>query len=334
MAAMLLLSDKILERSSSWGYLPERIDQQANIIEMRNPPSVLGIGLIESISQASIVALADPEDENGDGISGRPSWLPDGQLGRYGWKANIPTVSDFVADALFNEMGITVHASLSPFTGEDTDSCPDPEVGDDDFTAMSFFLMGLAAPSVDPDAANANTQGMSLFTETGCASCHTPELDGVPLFSDLLLHDVAPDAFVLVEQDPGVSATEYRTPPLCERCTQPPICTMALRPHSRPRFLVTPGRPQPLPSATDSLASSNRQHCLAIFSHCRGQAKHYISFDHAVKSHLHQTISAVEGFCKGWFTWLSIRAAVQRTSDSFSLFLMMLTSNSVGTFSS
>ena len=111
-------------------------------------------------------------------------------------------------------MGITVHASLSPFTGEDTDSCPDPEVGDDDFTAMSFFLMGLAAPSVDPDAANANTQGMSLFTETGCASCHTPELDGVPLFSDLLLHDVAPDAFVLVEQDPGVSATEYRTPPL------------------------------------------------------------------------------------------------------------------------
>ena len=179
------------------------------IIEPRQPPSLLGIGTIESISTESIVNNADPEDSNGDGISGRVRTLDNGYIGRFGWKAQIGTVQDFVADALLQEIGVTIHPSLSDFTIEDDlDSCEDPEFQDADVDDLTFFIYELAPPT------SLVTETDPLFFSTGCAGCHLPTLDSVPLYSDLLLHDMGYDPTTIVNHDAGVLPSEYRTPPL------------------------------------------------------------------------------------------------------------------------
>ena len=135
------------------------------------------------------------------------------QVGKYGWKANIATLSDFVADALISELGVTLHPSLSSFNGPDQDECPDPELVDDDFEALLFYLRHLSPPVSDLSA-DVSTEGEVVFEAVGCAQCHTAELDGVRLYSDLLLHDVARSELQLVDQDEQAIPTEFRTPPL------------------------------------------------------------------------------------------------------------------------
>src|SRR5436189_86388 len=73
----------------------------------RTTPSLLGFGLLEAVPDAEILALADPSDRNGDGISGRPNRTADGRLGRFGRKAQFATLAEFNAGAFVNEMGIT-----------------------------------------------------------------------------------------------------------------------------------------------------------------------------------------------------------------------------------
>lgn len=210
------LERPVLPRVTLPGRVPFRLPAEANTVELRQPPTVLGVGRIDAISDAAIEANADPEDEDGDGISGRARRLADGRLGRYGWKAQVPTVLDFVADALLNENGVTIEPDLSGFTViDDGDSILDPEQAEDDTQLLAFFLLKLEAPqrAEAEDAAQA-AQGEALFAELGCASCHLPSLDGVPLYSDLLLHEVCPPDLPVVDQEPGVSPGEFRTPPL------------------------------------------------------------------------------------------------------------------------
>ena len=205
------VSNPIFLRSAQWDVLPLEVEQQVNVIEGRNPPSVLGLGVVEELSDNDILQYADPEDADGDGISGRPNILSDGRLGRFGWKANIPTLQDFVADAMLNELGMTVHPSLSGFTViDDMDSCPDPELDSTDFDSILFYLQNLAPPVPHQEVVNTD-EGKQVFMDVGCNDCHRSELPG---FSDYLLHDVAPNPLVLVEQDIGVDPSEYRTSPL------------------------------------------------------------------------------------------------------------------------
>ena len=205
------VSIPILLRSAQWNMLPLELDEEVNVIEGRNPPSVLGLGIVESLSDDEILQFSDPDDADGDGISGRPNILPDGRLGRFGWKANIPTLQDFVADAMLNELGMTVHPSLSGFTVvDDMDSCPDPELDSSDFDSILFYLQNLAPPVSSFDYEGA-VVGEQIFMEVGCNDCHRSELPG---YSDYLLHDVAPNPLVLVEQDVGVEPSEFRTSPL------------------------------------------------------------------------------------------------------------------------
>lgn len=187
-----------------------------SVYEPRQTPHIFGLGLIESIDEATILAQADPFDSNKDGISGKPSWTDGDRLGRFGWKAQIPTVDEFVRDAVHAELGMTlpIQAGLTFGIVQDNDSVPDPEfplaVAED----LAFYLSALAGPprtpAADPAAASA---GETVFADVGCASCHTPQLDGVPLYSDLLLHEI------LAPGTPGIeeaSATmqEFRTAPL------------------------------------------------------------------------------------------------------------------------
>lgn len=198
-----------LSRQVVPGEDPQRLSDESTVVEWRQPPPVFGVGLLDAVSDDAIVANADEDDSDGDGISGRARWLSDGQLGRFGWKAQIPSVEDFVADALVNELGATADPALSDFTRSDDDAVADPEVGEGDFDDLAFYLRHLAAPE-----SAASAEGEALFAEVGCASCHVPELDGVVAWTDLLLHDVAPEGAALVDQEDGVEPGEFRTPPL------------------------------------------------------------------------------------------------------------------------
>jgi CxxC motif-containing protein (DUF1111 family) len=195
----------------------------ANMTSVRTAPALFGLGLVDAIPDAVILEGVVPR---GDGIRGRPALTRevDGhqRVGRFGWKAETPTLGQFVAEAFRNELGITnprAPVDLIGTTVEAAPGCPgvsaEPE---DDGTmpaAVTAYIAALAPP------ARARIAGMesgaALFDAIGCAACHTPELraDGrtVPLYSDLLLHDMGPALDDRVVQGPA-RGPDWRTTPL------------------------------------------------------------------------------------------------------------------------
>lgn len=177
------------------------------------PPFLFGLGLIEAIPDEVIAARADPDDRNGDGISGRAARGPDGRLTRFGRKADVATIEDFTRSALLHEMGLTSRPDdvdrvngVAPPPG--TDPVAEPEVDDAIVGLLTDFSRFLApTAAVAPrSSAHADTldTGLRLFTRVGCTGCHTPSLRTGPsdvaalsnktvaLYSDLLLHDMGP----------------------------------------------------------------------------------------------------------------------------------------------
>ncbi|MHC4971856.1 MAG: di-heme oxidoredictase family protein [Planctomycetota bacterium] len=191
----------------------EEIPANVAFVEERNSPTILGLGLVQGISDETILAGEDPDDLNDDGISGVAHILDGGGVGKLGWKANVPDLRSFVRDAMGNEMGITVPANSNPFGFvSDSDSVPDPELSQVDLDDIVFFLELLDFAPRRPSTTQ-TLEGEALFLATGCAQCHVPVLDGVELYSNLLLHDVQPDDFVGVTQGMATSGL-YRTAPL------------------------------------------------------------------------------------------------------------------------
>ena len=203
-------------------------------ISPRVAPVVFGLGLLEAIPEATILALADEDDQNGDGISGKANYVWDVQknglsLGRFGWKANQPTLLQQVASAYHDDMGITT--SLLPRENSDGQSQydgrgDDPELSDEILDVVTFYVQTLAVPARrdldDPMVQN----GEELFESAQCSGCHIPTLQTGTLadvpevsnqtiqpFTDLLLHDMGPG---LADNRPDFLATgsEWRTPPL------------------------------------------------------------------------------------------------------------------------
>ena len=190
----------------------------ANVFEHRQTPALFGLGLIDALDEELILANADPDDTlSPDGISGRASWADGGRLGRFGWKAQIPTLEEFVRDAVTAELGMTLPyvEGLSFGRVHDNDEVPDPELSLADADALLFYMQALGPPPRAPGSAEdpAVLAGEQLFESVGCASCHLPQLGGVPLYSDLLLHELLPPESVGIEE---VSANmwEFRTAPL------------------------------------------------------------------------------------------------------------------------
>ncbi len=191
-----------------------------NVFEHRQTPHTFGLGLIDAISEQTIMEAADPEDADGDGISGRVHILSDGRIGRFGWKADVPSVAEFVRDAMAAEIGVTLPPQSGMTFGltTDTDGVPDPELPLQDVEDLAFFLSHMAGPprqvSGDPELVE---QGAVLFNGIGCSSCHRPvlpsSLGDVALFSDLLLHEILPEGHTgIVAGDAG--QREFRTAPL------------------------------------------------------------------------------------------------------------------------
>ena len=209
--------------------LPENVE-----VSPRVAPAVFGLGLLEAIPENAILAYADEADVDGDGISGKPNYVWDVvtqryTLGRFGWKANQPTLLQQVAAAYNDDMGITTSLfSVENSAGQSqlTEHSVTPEVSDEILEVVTFYVQTLAVPARrdidDPQV----KQGEQLFAEAQCANCHVPTLRtgvlaGVPSvsnqtihpYTDLLLHDMGPD---LADNRPDFHASgrEWRTPPL------------------------------------------------------------------------------------------------------------------------
>jgi CxxC motif-containing protein (DUF1111 family) len=195
------------------------IPEQVNVIARRAPIPLFGAGLVEAIPDEALLALADPHDVDGDGISGRAALVRDpetGQVrvGRFGWKAQHATLLTFGADAYRNEMGITndlfpveLAMGVPAESMVRCDPLPDPEDIRDRVTGRRGIdnfasFMRLLAPVGRGPVTGAASAGEPLFDSVGCARCHVPTLvtgqsqnplfdrRPVALFSDLLLHDV------------------------------------------------------------------------------------------------------------------------------------------------
>lgn len=233
------------------GAVPERLPDGVDH-SVRLPPPVFGVGLIEAIPESTILALADPDDLDGDGISGRPNYvvpgdfipvdevggfvfLEDGgaqpQLGRFSHKAQVSSLMLQVVEAYHQDIGIT--SDFLPVENrnrqesratEAADRVADPELPEAEVRAVLAYLRTLAPPA--PGAMTPSRQrGEEIFGEIGCASCHVPELQTGPstiaaltnkpvrLFSDLLLHDMG-EELADGRPDGDASGREWRTTPL------------------------------------------------------------------------------------------------------------------------
>lgn len=209
------------------------------VVAQRNAIPVLGTGLFEFVSNATILANADPYDLDGNGISGRPNY-DFGDMGRFGVKAQANNIERFTRPPLNNQMGITsdpflgaggtitLSSTAPQATGNpnspiiDNDSVPDPEMSRNDLGDLIAFTRFLAPPQRRPFSPLA-VQGEALFDTIRCSECHITSLAStrgpVEAHTDLLLHDMGPglaDGMQFGAPAPGPlsTASEFRTQPL------------------------------------------------------------------------------------------------------------------------
>lgn len=221
---------KVRVESLSFGPLGDNV-----LTSLRNAPSIFGLGYLESVSEADILQIAAAQKAMG--LNGRPNYVRDDvndrqTLGRFGWKANQPSVRQQIAAAFLNDMGIT--SSLYP-----KQNCPSVQTyckaappGDnvelfaDEYDDLSFWALALdAPPRRDRDHANVQ-RGEKLFEQARCAQCHQPQLKtganaAFPAlanrvfhpYTDLLLHDMG-DGLADGRPDFKAGGRDWRTAPL------------------------------------------------------------------------------------------------------------------------
>ncbi len=227
-------------RAADLGYGPLHPDA---MLSPRIAPQMIGLGLLEAIPAADILARADPNDMNGDGISGRPNvvWSivhDQPMLGRFGLKAGTPTVLEQSAGAFAGDIGISspLHPAGSGECSDAQTACQAAIHGDMDervfeidaegLDLVTFYSRNLGVPARRGVDDSQVLRGKEVFYQTGCTACHTPSfvthrLEGQPEqsfqliwpYTDMLLHDMGP---ALADNRPEVRATgsEWRTPPL------------------------------------------------------------------------------------------------------------------------
>jgi CxxC motif-containing protein (DUF1111 family) len=198
-------------------------------ISLRLAPPLVARGRLDAIDPEAILARADPDDATGDGISGQANMIdtPDGPVvGRYGWKAEQPSLPYQVAHAFAFDLGLSSplyplpHGDCTPAQadclGVPTGQSPrfdNEEISPQIVDLVAGYVYGLEAKTAEPHEA-----GQDIFSDLGCVACHTPSLpakDGTPVtvYSDLLLHDMGPDLDDGVGAA-GVKSSEWRTAPL------------------------------------------------------------------------------------------------------------------------
>jgi len=195
----------------------------------RTTPDIFGFGLLDAVPEKEILAYADPDDRDKDGISGRPNHDPDGHVGRFGRKAQVASLRKFNGDAFLIEVGITSLADPQESTiggkpiPDGVDLAADPEIDAAALEDMDAFVRFLAPPQA-LRLDRSGREGRKVFARIGCAACHVPVLETgdnpiralaykkVAAYTDLLLHDMGPD---LADICLGLATpSEFRTGPL------------------------------------------------------------------------------------------------------------------------
>lgn len=201
------------------------------------PPANTGLGFLEVVPDATLLALADEADADGDGISGRPNWISvptysafrpgtiarNGKyIGRFGKKAATYDLLQQTVNAYNQDMGInSTYEHFNTYNGQDAD----PEVTNQTVQDVVFYLQALKAPlQRAPNDADVQA-GRQIFLTINCGKCHTPQLQTGPSsiaalsnktfapYSDFLLHDMGPalnDGYT----EGTALPSEWRTPPL------------------------------------------------------------------------------------------------------------------------
>lgn len=218
------------------GYQPEQIPAGAMFSKF-TPPANTGLGLLEAVPDATLLTLADENDANGDGISGRPNWINipaycqvrpgtverNGKyIGRFGKKAAVYDLQQQTANAYNQDMGVnSTYEKYNTYNGLEID----PEVSNQTVLDVIFYLQTLKAP-IQRNQQNADVvAGKQIFMNISCNKCHTPQLQTGPSsiaalsnktffpYTDLLLHDMGPalnDGYT----EGTAHTSEWRTPPL------------------------------------------------------------------------------------------------------------------------
>lgn len=220
------------------GYGPMHPDTR---ISARVAPPMIGLGLLEAIPEAALLANEDPDDRNNDGIRGRANRVSDDAqgktvVGRFGWKAGQPNVNQQNVHAFAGDMGLT--STLKP----EDDCTPaqvecraapngdgdngEREVSDNILRLVTFYTRNLAVPARREVNSPQVLAGKNLFFQAGCQGCHTPQFttgsDNVEPelanqvirpYSDLLLHDMGP-GLADNRSEFAAGGQDWRTPPL------------------------------------------------------------------------------------------------------------------------
>ena len=214
------------------------------MLSPRVAPQMIGLGLLEAVPAEDIVARADTDDSDGDGISGKPNMVLDevsGQqmLGRFGWKAGAASIRAQSADAFAGDIGISTPLVNRPF-GDCTEAqaaCFDPPTGEQKRLGVSeapdpvldlvtFYSQNLGVPQRRDVGDPRVLRGKAAFYGAGCASCHTPKyvtsraaeipehrFQLIWPYTDLLLHDMG-DGLADHRPEGDADGYEWRTPPL------------------------------------------------------------------------------------------------------------------------
>ncbi len=218
------------------GYEPEELPAGAPKAKLLAPATV-GLGLLDAVSDATLIALSDPMDQDNDGVSGVPAWTfvpdyvqlrpeaieKDGKyISRFGKKAAAYNILHQVSKALNQDIGITsLYEPIDPYSGVEID----PEIETVKIHHLVSYLQTVKAPTQRNGDAPEVLAGEEIFTSIGCASCHMPTLTtgSSPIgvlnnvtfhpYTDLLLHDMGP-GFDDGYTEGAAERTEWRTPPL------------------------------------------------------------------------------------------------------------------------
>lgn len=206
------------------------------MLSPRLAPRLVGMGLLENIPESTILSFIDAGDQNGDGITGKANYVYDTythktELGRFGLKANTPTLLLQVATAYQQDMGVTSYvqpaesalgqSQMSLVTSADTS----PELVDSLLNDVTFYVQTLAVPARRDVTDSVNQRGAALFTQINCAGCHRTTMytgvnpainlssQRIHPYTDLLLHDMGSG---LADNRPDnlASGSEWRTTPL------------------------------------------------------------------------------------------------------------------------
>ncbi len=225
-----------LQHRAIAGFAPEQIPTGATFSSF-TPPANTGLGFVDALSDATILSLADENDANGDGISGRPNWISipsycaernqtihrNGKyIGRFGKKAAVYDLLQQTVNAYNQDMGInSTYEHYNTYNGQDADA----EVNNQTVQHVVFYLQTLKAPiQRNQDNQDVN-DGKQTFLSIDCGKCHTPQLQTGTFtiaalsqktfspYSDFLLHDMGPGLDDHYTEGTALTS-EWRTPPL------------------------------------------------------------------------------------------------------------------------